>query len=254
MTTSSFNDAESTSEGSHAQVNAPKSTTSKPKQFRFNSFDKEYNLIKEIAAMFPYNYPNQVTQKFSEIGEFIGAKYSQTVTGVSCQRCFLKMIDEFKSSEGKKRWESGVGGDYTEFNQLLQECCDLYDAHLALKAQTKENKDKELEKIREDESIAKKMLKDATKTFKDKVNAPESDNGKNRRTRTSSTTSEVIDLTNLEQCERDKIELERERIVIDRKRLKLEEERVKVDMKREENKEKEMDMMREIFQAYKEMK
>lgn len=233
--------------------------TAKPKQFRFNSFEREYDLLKEVAAMFPYHYPNKTMSKWEEIATFISTKYKQSVTGISCQRVFHKMYDEFKVADKKKRWASGTAEDYSDYDQLLQECSDLYDAYLLSKAQNRENKDKELEKIKEDEAISQKMLSDATKSFKLKIETPKDENSSKKRKKgksgaVSSYNSDIIDLTNLEALEKQKLDIEMEKIEIDRKRLKLEEERIQVDLKREQNKEKEMDLMKDIFNAYKSTK
>ncbi len=53
----------------------------------------------------------------------------------------------------------------------------------------------------------------------------------------------------MEECEKTKIELEKERIELDRKRLKIDEERVIVDLKKEGNRSKEMEMMRDMYFA-----
>ncbi len=64
---------------------------------------------------------------------------------------------------------------------MLQECCNLYDAHLESKSQNKEVKEKELEKLKEDKEIAGKMLKDATQRFKDNTQTPQSEKIRKKR-------------------------------------------------------------------------
>eukprot|EP00834_Sanchytrium_tribonematis_P008455 NODE_999_length_2750_cov_0.286307.p2 type:complete len:193 gc:universal NODE_999_length_2750_cov_0.286307:1441-2019(+) len=180
--------------------------------------------------------------------------WHNTVNGGSCKRHFQENVANWKKNDIKDRWVSGAAGEYEEYDQIYQELVDLYSAYLTDHNENKEIKEEEKKKLVEDEKHALEFRKNAALKWGDKTNMEDPKNVKNKNRKRSAANSDIIDLQSLENVKRDKLDLHRKRFKLDETRLALEErrvdmeeKRVEVELLREENKAKEMELMKEMF-------
>ena len=214
---------------------------------------------KELLVKFPYHYPCKITSIFNDIGAAIVIQYkynnNEPVNGGSCKRRFETLVTSWKKEDVQNQWASGTAGEYEEYDQVFQELSDLYSNYIVESVETKEMKEEERKKLEQQEQQAEQFRNNAALKWSDKTQMEDNKNKRNKNKKNSTTpTSEIIDLTFLEEVEKNKLDLDTKRFELDRnkfsleeRRLEVDEQRVAVDLMREQNRANEMAMMKEMM-------